>query len=63
MKAIVDKDKCNGCALCEETAPDVFELGPDGHAIVKVDVVPPDSEEAVKQAVEDCPEQAISIAL
>ena len=62
MKAIVDNNKCNGCGLCESNAPDVFELGPDGFAIVKVAVVPAGSEDAVKQAVEDCPEQAISVA-
>jgi len=62
MKAIVDQNKCNGCGLCESNAPDVFELGSGGFAIVKVAVVPPDSETAVKQSVEDCPEQAISIA-
>ncbi|GAH99283.1 unnamed protein product, partial [marine sediment metagenome] len=34
MKAVVDKDLCTGCGLCEDTCPEVFEVK-DGIAIVK----------------------------
>ncbi len=60
MKAIVDQTKCGACALCEATAPDVFEVGPEGYAIVKLDPIPPGLEADVRQAVEDCPDAAIS---
>ncbi len=60
MKAIVDQTKCGGCALCETTAPDVFEVGPEGYAIVRLDPIPPGLEADVRQAVEDCPDGAIS---
>jgi ferredoxin len=26
MKAVVDKDLCTGCGLCEDTCPEVFEM-------------------------------------
>jgi ferredoxin len=54
MKVRVDPD------LCTETCPDIFEMGEDV-ATVKVDVVPSDSEECVRQAAEDCPAEAIII--
>jgi ferredoxin len=31
----VDKDKCIGCAACEATCPDVFEMKDDMKAYVK----------------------------
>ena len=54
MKVIVDQTKCGGCALCETTASDVFEVGPEGYAIVKMNPVPSGLESDVKQAIEDC---------
>ena len=60
MKVEVDQDECTGCGLCEDTCPEVFELG-DDTAKVKGDVVPADAEESCKQAIEDCPVEAIKI--
>ncbi len=60
MKAIVDADLCTACELCTETCPEVFEMG-DDVAIVKVDIVPPEAEEATRQAADDCPAEAIII--
>jgi len=61
MKVVVDPNICMGCGICESTAPQVFQLNDDNVAIVLVDVVPPELEADVRQAVDDCPEQAISI--
>ena len=60
MKVTIDEDACTSCGLCEDTCPDVFELG-DEIAEVKVDVVPEELEDACKQAVEECPTEAIII--
>ncbi len=60
MKVTIDKDACTGCALCEDTCPDVFEMQED-IAVVKVDPVPEGSVDSCKQAVEDCPSEAIKI--
>ena len=40
MKAIVDKERCFGCGVCEATCPEVFQLGDDNKAKVKIDPVP-----------------------
>ena len=60
MKALVDKDLCTGCGLCEDTCPEVFEMD-DEMAKVIVDEVPAEAEETCQEAVESCPVEAISI--
>lgn len=59
MKAVVDKDLCTGCGICEDTCPEVFEVK-DSIAIVKVSKVPEDLIESCKQAADDCPVEAIT---
>lgn len=61
MKVTVDKDLCIGCGACEVTCPEVFEVGDDGVARVKLEPVPQKLEEAVREAAEDCPVEAIFI--
>jgi len=61
MKAIVDKDLCTGCGLCEGTAPDVFSLANEPYAEVILDPIPEELWEDVRMAAEDCPEGAITI--
>lgn len=61
MKVFVDPDICMGCGVCETIAPLVFELGEDGIAKVLVEIVPVELEADVRQAVEECPEEAIAI--
>jgi ferredoxin len=61
MKACVDKEKCIGCGVCANICPDVFEIGDDGIAIVKVDVVPKGKESEVNEAAQSCPVEAIEI--
>ncbi len=61
MKAKVDKELCLGCGLCTEVCPEVFEMGDDGIAKVKVETVSPDAEELCRDAASQCPGEAISI--
>ena len=43
-------------------APDAFELSDfDGHSTARFETVPPDLEQAVRDAAKTCPEQAIVI--
>jgi len=60
MKAQVDPDLCTSCGLCEDTCPEVFELG-DKSAEVIADPVPADQEDCAREAAENCPVEAISI--
>ncbi|MFP4589016.1 MAG: ferredoxin [Candidatus Bipolaricaulota bacterium] len=57
----VDEDLCTGCGLCEQTCPEVFELGGDGVAHVKDDAE--DCEEAgcCEEAADQCPVAAITV--
>lgn len=61
MRVTISAD-CQGCGLCEATVPDVFEMTPDGVARVLVDIVPPELEQAVREAADDCPTESIEIS-
>ena len=55
----IDRSLCNGHGVCEAIAPDVFELGDDGLAVLRTGV---SEDEAVRDACSNCPTGAISIA-
>jgi ferredoxin len=55
----IDRSLCSGYGVCEALAPDVFELGPDGLAVLRAGV---SEDEAVREACDACPAGAISIA-
>ena len=61
MKAHVDHDTCIGCGLCPGIAPDVFDMKDDGLSHVICEEVPSDSEDAVKEAEESCPVDAMRV--
>jgi len=56
-KVWIDEDACTGCGLCEDTCPEVFEI--NDVAVVKEDADFGNHEEEIKQAVEECPSEAI----
>jgi ferredoxin len=56
----INEDECTGCALCETTCPDVFELA-DDVATVKADADFAANEEMIQQAADECPVEAILI--
>lgn len=57
MKVRVE-DICTACGLCVDTCPEVFEMGDDVAQVI-VDEVPPEQEDAVQQAADECPVEAI----
>jgi ferredoxin len=60
MKAFVDEERCRGHGMCTTLCPDVFQINDDGYAEVQVPEVPDELEDATREAIECCPEQAIS---
>ena len=60
MKARVN-DKCDRSGLCADVCPEVFELGQDGKACVKINMVPQEAQESCREAERDCPLQAIEV--
>ena len=61
MKVRVDMNICAGFGVCLGLCPEVFELHDDGYAVVLVSEVPPEHEEGVREAVSQCPANAISL--
>ena len=61
MKVHVNPNLCSGAGLCIETCPEVFELRDDGISTVKMEQVPTDLLEECKEAVDNCPSEAIAI--
>lgn len=59
MKLEVNKDLCLGCGACCANAPEVFEIGEDGFANVKVNEVPEEFNEDALDAMDGCPTGAI----
>ena len=49
-----------GHGMCTTLCPEVFAINDDGYAEVQVPEVPDGQEDAVREAIECCPEQAIS---
>ncbi len=58
MKAVVD-DSCTGCGVCIDVCPEVFEMGDNDIAVVIVDPVPAESEDACREAADQCPSESI----
>ncbi len=54
------EDTCTACGLCVDTCPEVFEMGDEISQVI-VDEVPAEYEEAVQQAADECPVEAIII--
>jgi ferredoxin len=62
MKVRVDSGRCQGHTLCAMIAPDSFVLDDiEGHSSAVSEDVPPGQEDAVREAAQSCPEQAIFI--
>ena len=59
MQVEVDRDRCEGNAVCVGIAPDLFDLDDEDYAVMKVDVIPPDQEDLAEQSVAECPRAAL----
>ena len=53
----IDRPACTGCNVCVEMCPEVFELDEDAVAIISNSRG--DTEEAIGDAIDACPESCI----
>ena len=61
MKVNVDADACMGCGVCETIVPEVFSLGDEGYAVTLLGPTPEQFRDLIQQAIDECPEEAISV--
>ncbi len=59
MKVKIE-DTCTACEQCVDACPEVFKMGSDMAEVI-VDEVPAEFEQAVQQAAEECPVEAIIV--
>ena len=59
-RAVVDRDRCEGNAVCVRIAPAVFTLDDDEYAMVTADPVPVEQDALAEQAIAECPRTALS---
>lgn len=60
MRVSVDDQRCRGHGVCTTLCAEVFSLTDDGYAVTIDSDVPTEFEAATEEAIECCPEQAIS---
>ena len=61
MRIVVDRDLCQGHAVCESEAPEVFEVPKNGKVDVLHDRPSDDLRSKVEAAVKYCPTHALRI--
>jgi ferredoxin len=61
MRVIVDQDLCEGNAVCERVAPEVFKVGDDDKSRVLLERPGDDLRAKAELAVKRCPRAAIRI--
>ncbi|HNI36648.1 MAG TPA: ferredoxin, partial [Microthrixaceae bacterium] len=62
MRLVIDDERCEGHGRCYSIAGDLFEPDEIGNGVVRRDgTVPAGREREAELAVENCPEQAISL--
>jgi ferredoxin len=61
QKIEVDFELCESNGVCMGIIPEVFDLDDQDYLHVLSDEVTPENEQLIKEAVRQCPRQAISI--
>lgn len=61
MRIEVDPDLCQGHAMCQLEAPEVFEVPKRGTVIILDPAPPPALRGQVESAVRECPTQALTM--
>ena len=62
MRIVVDFDLCQGHAVCEGEAPEVFQVDEAGYLTILQEEPPEELREKVELAEQHCPTMAITVA-
>lgn len=62
MRVSIDEMLCEGHALCQGVAPDIFQVGDDDMARVLIPEPSEDRHDDVRKAAMSCPKQAIVVS-
>ncbi|MGH9092142.1 MAG: ferredoxin [Acidimicrobiales bacterium] len=61
FRVVVDRDLCQGHAVCESEAPGIFSVSKKGELTVVEEAPPGDRRADVERAVRECPTHALRI--
>lgn len=61
MRIVVDRDLCEGNAVCMKVCPEVFTVDDNDQARVLVESPPEDLRSKIEAAVRRCPRQALRL--
>mgnify|MGYP000337762033 CR=1 FL=1 len=61
MKIVAEVDRCEGHGLCEEVAPDMYELDDDAVVVVLHPDVPEALEKSAEAGARVCPVAALKV--
>ena len=61
MRILVDRDLCEGNAVCMKVCPEVFTVDDDDQVRLLVEQPPEDLRAKVETAVRRCPRQALKL--
>lgn len=61
FRVVVDPDSCMGHGRCYDLHPDVFAPDDEGYAVLVAEEWGPEMRKQAEDAVNECPERAISI--
>jgi len=61
VRIVLDAGACQGHGRCYTLAPELFDADEVGHCVILQPDVPADQEQAARNGVENCPEQALRL--
>jgi len=61
MRILVERDACEGNALCVKAAPEVFRVDENDYVELLLENPPPELLAKVREAVRRCPKGALSL--
>jgi ferredoxin len=61
VRIVLDAPRCTGHGRCYSLAPELFDSDDEGHSLVLTPEVPQGLESHARLAVQNCPENCISL--